>query len=62
MLQELQAKTKPKDKFPIKLLRYLVIELIYGGKLTDKLDHNIMRSIVKNFVHNRELFSIERMG
>ena len=38
---------------PIKLLRYIVSELNYGGKLTHKDDQSILSHQVKTFINRR---------
>ena len=37
-LKEICEKIKPYQKFPLKLVRYLVSQLNYGGKLTNRED------------------------
>ena len=56
MLIEIASKLKPKQNFPLNLLRYLVTELNYGGKLTDKTDNSVLNEIVKSFIHPRVIY------
>lgn len=53
MLAEICQKIKPGQNFPLKLMRYLVSDLNYGGKLTNKEDTNILRTQVKAFINMR---------
>lgn len=46
-------RTHPGQNFPLKLLRYLVADLNYGGKLTNNEDHRILRNQVKTFLEMR---------
>ena len=53
MLSEVCMKTHPGQNFPLKLMRYLVSDLNYGGKLTNSEDHRILRNQVKSFINMR---------
>lgn len=53
MLGEICQKIKPGQNFPLKLMRYLVSDLNYGGKLTNKEDARILRTQVKTFINMR---------
>ena len=53
MLAEICQKTIPGQNFPLKLMRYLVSDLNYGGKLTNQEDQIILRTQVKAFINMR---------
>jgi hypothetical protein len=44
MLAEICQKVAPGQNFPMKLMRYLVSDLNYGGKLTDQGDQILLRA------------------
>jgi len=44
MLSEICQKVKPGMNFPLKLMRYLISELNYGGKLTNQDDQNLLNA------------------
>ena len=53
MLAEVARKTATGQQLPLQLLRYLVGDLNYGGKLTNKEDKRILTHQVKTFIHRR---------
>jgi len=38
------------DEIPFKVLRFLITEINYGGRVTDDKDRRLMNNLVTNFV------------